>query len=67
MRFIEVHEFDTGEVVLINVNKIDIIYHMDDRRDNLCSSSYGCKAALLTLYILAAGLITLFFDYIWSI
>jgi hypothetical protein len=36
-------------------------------RDNLCSSSYGCKAALLTLYILAAGLITLFFDYIWSI
>jgi uncharacterized protein YlzI (FlbEa/FlbD family) len=31
MRFIEVHEFDSGDVVLINVNKIDIIYHMDDR------------------------------------
>lgn len=31
MRFIELHEFETGEPVLINVPKIDLIYKMEDR------------------------------------
>lgn len=31
MRFIELHEFDSGESVLVNVQKIDLIYKMDDR------------------------------------
>ena len=31
MRFIELHEFESGHPVLINVPKIDLIYHMEDR------------------------------------
>lgn len=31
MRFIELHEFDSGESVLVNVQKIDLIYRMEDR------------------------------------
>ena len=31
MRFVELHEFDTGEVILVNVTKIDLLYKMEDR------------------------------------
>lgn len=31
MRFVELHEFDSGDPVLINVAKIDLLYHMEDR------------------------------------
>jgi hypothetical protein len=35
--------------------------------NGLCGRSYGCKAALFTVYILVAGLMTLLIDYMWSI
>jgi hypothetical protein len=31
MRFVELHEFDSGDPVLVNVTKIDLMYHMEDR------------------------------------
>ena len=31
MRFVELHEFDSGEPLLINVTKIDLMYHMEER------------------------------------
>lgn len=31
MRFIELHEFDSGDPVLVNVNRIDLLYKMEDR------------------------------------
>lgn len=31
MRFVELHEYESGDVVLINVNKIDLLYKMEDR------------------------------------
>lgn len=31
MRFIELHEFESGDTVLVNVNKIDLIYQMEDK------------------------------------
>jgi uncharacterized protein YlzI (FlbEa/FlbD family) len=31
MRFVELHDFDSGEPLLINVTKIDLMYHMEER------------------------------------
>ena len=31
MRFIELHECDSGESVLVNVSKLDLIYRFDDK------------------------------------
>lgn len=31
MRFIELHEADSGEPVVVNATKLDMMYRMDDR------------------------------------
>lgn len=31
MRFIELHEYDSGEPVLVNVSRLDLMYRYDDK------------------------------------